>query len=207
MGLWLIWFLICAASPALASEPIDTAFLQGAWPKQRVRTLEIGRYPARWRQQASRADGVFAGLEFEAPCPRQELWSRTTDYADLRDDVPGVLKVEVTPQGPGRWEVTVQMQVLWKTFRLRFEVEEARLAGQDEVRFRLSHPVIGEYRGVCWLRDAAGSGRTAVGLATWLQPARPVPVRLILLVERMALLRGMRNFLESLERTCYTTRP
>lgn len=176
-----------------------------------MRELEVGRYPVRWRQRASRREGVFAGLEFDAPCSRAQLWQQTTDYADFQEKVPGVSRVTVREESPVRRTIDIEMRVLWRTFRLAFEVEEARAADHDEIRFRLAHEVIGEYRGVCWLRDppaAPGAqpdrAHTTVGLATWLKPARPVPMGLILLTERMAFLHGVQNFLESLDRTCYT---
>jgi hypothetical protein len=45
--------------------------------------------------------------------------------------------------------------------------------------------------------DGAPSPRTHVELSTWYQPSRPVPMRLLLLVERMTLLQGTKTFLRA----------
>jgi hypothetical protein len=67
------------------------------------------------------------------------------------------------------------------------------------VRFRLANRQIGEYRGVCLMRP--DGEQTWVELATWLKPAVRVPSGLVLWAERVVLLKGVRSFLESCERS------
>lgn len=191
-----------AASPPLAPEAhrIDTAFLQGPWPRQAVRTLEVGRHEVQWRQRASRQDGIFAGVHFIAPLDRQRIWELTTDYGDVGRMTPGVKAVRYLERTPNRQVIQLDVQVLWKTVQLTFEVEQDP---PTAMRFRLVDERLGEYRGVCWLEELTGGSsgqgdqeRTIVELATWLQPSRPVPMRLLLLVERMAFLRATETFLD-----------
>ena len=188
----------------LSAGTIDTEFLQKPWPKQIIRHLEVGRYEVQWRQRASRRDGVFAGVRFLAPLDRQSVWDKTNDFSELGRMTPGVTAVRFLEQGPTRQVIQLDVKVLWKTLQLTFEVEQDP---PRAIRFRLVNEVLGEYRGVCWLEDpletAAGTesqSKTLVELATWLQPSRPLPMGLILVVERMTFLEGVKSFLEECER-------
>lgn len=186
------------------TERIATAFIQQPWPRQVVRALEVGRYDVTWRQRASRQEGIFAGVRFTAPIGRQRLWDLTTDYADIGRVTPGVKAVRYLERTPDWQVIQLDVQVLWKTLQLTFEIEQDP---PKAMRFRLVDERLGEYRGVCWLEEPAGPGAggqgqdgTVVELATWLKPARPVPMGLILLVERMTFLRATESFLD----TCYS---
>ena len=66
------------------------------------------------------------------------------------------------------------------------------------VKFRLVNKALGEYRGLLRF-ETAGAGETAVELVTWLKPNRPVPIRLLLVVERIAMLQASREFLKRCE--------
>jgi hypothetical protein len=79
--------------------------------------------------------------------------------------------------------------------KLRFEVERDP---PRAIRFRLAHQGLGEYWGLCRFEEDE-ERKTTVELATWVQPARPVPLRLLLVVERMMLLKGVREFLDACE--------
>ena len=203
---WVLWAAIgvlCAASLVCAGT-IDTEFLQQPWPKQRVRELEVGRYEVRWRERANRKDGIFAGVRFTAPLERQRVWDLSNDYTSIGTMTPGVTAVRMLEQTPTRQVIQIDVNVLWKTLQLTFEVEQEP---PRAVRFRLVNRAIGEYRGLCLFEDAqeaASDGGTTshtnVELATWLKPSRPVPTGLLLLVERMALLQGTKEFLYSCER-------
>ena len=102
-----------------------------------------------------------------------------------------------------RQVIQLDVKILWATLQLTFEVEQEP---PERLRFRLTHELVGEYRGVCVFEESAAppgeapQAWTGVELATWLKPARPVPMGLVLLVERMTLLRGVRSFLEACER-------
>jgi hypothetical protein len=186
------------------AERIATHFIQQPWPRQAVRVLEVGRHQVAWRQRASQSEGIFAGVRFTAPLDRQRLWDLTTDYADIGSVTPGVKAVRYLERTPNWQVIQLDVQVLWKTLQLTFEVEHDP---PKAMRFRLVDERLGEYRGVCWLEEPAGPGAgeqgqdgTVVELATWLKPARPVPMGLILLVERMTFLRATESFLD----TCYS---
>ena len=94
--------------------------------------------------------------------------------------------------------IQMDVKVLWKSLTLNFEIEKdpPRL-----LRFRLMNPSVGEYRGLCRYEEhvdpKTGRTMTSVDLATWLDPAKPVPLRILLAVERMAMLQGARKFLEA----------
>ncbi len=179
---------------------IDTAFIEQPWPRQLVRELEVGRYPVRWRQHASHADGLFAGVRFTAPLAQQRVWDLANDYHDIGTMTPGVTSVRFLEQTPTRQVIQVDVKVLWKSLRLTFEVEQVP---PQAVRFRLVNKLLGEYRGVCLFEEQppAANGRpaTAVALSTWLKPARPVPIGLLMTVERVILLKGVREFLATCE--------
>ena len=189
----LVWLFLLPS--ALSAGTIDTEFLQKPWPKQIVRHLEVGRYEVQWRQRASRRDGIFAGVRFLAPLDRQSVWDKTNDFSEIGRMTPGVTAVRFLEQGPTRQVIQLDVKVLWKTLQLTFEVEQDP---PRAIRFRLVNEVLGEYRGVCWLEEGSQAG-TLVELATWLQPSRPVPMGLILVVERMTFLEGVKSFLEECE--------
>jgi len=195
--------LLCPLAVSWLSEAaIDTEFLERPWPNQWVHELEVGRHPVRWRQRASRRDGIFAGVRFDVPLERQTVWGLANDYQDIGQLTPGVTAVRYLEQSETRQVIAVDVKVLWKELTLTFEVERDP---PRAVRFRLVNEVLGEYRGLCVFDESPGpeaggrSDATRVELATWLLPSRPVPMRLLLLVERMVLLTGVREFLESCE--------
>jgi hypothetical protein len=178
---------------------IDTSFLEGSWPKQLVRELEVGRYPVRWRQRASASDGIFAGIRFLAPLPRQVMWEQSTDYSDIGQITPGVTAVRYLEQSEHRQVIQIDAKVLWKTLQMTFEVEQEP---PKAIRFRLTNEALGDYRGLCTFEEtptSTGPGTTAE-LITWLKPSRPVPMGALLLLERMVLLRAVREFLQECER-------
>ena len=203
---WVWWGAIGALCAALSAgaATIDTEFLQQPWPKQRVRDLEVGRYEVRWRERASRKDGIFAGVRFTAPLERQRVWELSNDYTSIGTMTPGVTAVHFLEQTPTRQVIQIDVKVLWKTLRLTFEVEQEP---PQAIRFRLVNQAIGEYRGVCLFEEAqnpaspnGATRHTNVELATWLKPSRPVPMGLLLFVELMTLLQGTKEFLYSCER-------
>ncbi len=189
------WALSAQDRPGQAGGSIDTALLELPWPRQRVRETEVGRYPVQWREKANRREGIFAGVTFSAPLERQAVWDLAADYGDIGAKTPGVTAVRVLEQSDERQVIEVDAKVLWKTFTLRFEVERDP---PQVMRFRLTDARLGEYRGVCRFEQTPDG--TAVELATWLKPARPVPAGLILLVERMTFLQGVKGFLEACDR-------
>lgn len=112
---------------------------------------------------------------------------------------PGVKAVRFLEQSPTREVIQLDVQILWKTLTLTFEVERDP---PEEIRFRLVHEAIGEFRGLCALEGTAGpdaAPRTDVELMTWFRPARPVPLGLLAVVERIALLQGVKGFLKTCE--------
>lgn len=189
IGLWLCW-----STTASWAGSIDTAFLEQPWPRQRVKEYEVWKYPVRWRQAISAEDGIFAGASFVAPSPLERTWELATDYSDLGARTPGVTSVQWLERTPTRQVIQIDMNVLWKSLRLVFEIEQEP---HEAVRFRLRNPIFGEYRGVCLMR--AEGLQTHVELSTWLSPATRVPSGLVLSVERMVMLQGIREFLQACE--------
>lgn len=186
--------LLVLSIPAVQAGSIDTAFLEAPWPKQRVHEYEVDKYMIRWRQKASDEEGIFAGASFVAPSPIERTWTLATDYSDLGTKTPGVEAVRYLENTPERQVIQIDVKVLWKMLTLTFEIERQ---APEAVRFRLLNDWIGEYRGMCLMRPR--DGQTEVEVATWLQPLVRVPKRLILYAERVILLKGIRNFLESCE--------
>ena len=194
---------LIALSASAAAGTIETRTLEQPWPKQRVRELEVGKFPVRWRERASRKDGVLAGARFTAPLARQAVWDLATDYQDVGTQVPGVTAVHFLEESPTRQVIQLDVKVLWKTLQLTFEVERDP---PNALRFRLANQAIGEYLGLCTFEETSGSAASAdskpattVELSTWLKPSRPIPLGLVLLVERMTLLSGAKNFLQDCE--------
>lgn len=188
------FFVFLLMSASVWAGSIDTSFIERPWPKQRARELEVGRYPVRWRYSAGKAQGIFAGVKFEVPQSRQQVWDRANEYRDIGQITPGVTAVRYLEQTDTRKVIQVDVKILWKTFTLTFEVEQEP---PRAVRFRLVNKALGEYRGLCLFEDAPAG--TSMELATWLQPSRPVPVGLLLAVERMTMLLAAREFLESFD--------
>ena len=184
---------VIGASAAFAA--IDTSFIEGPWPKERVRQTEVGRYPVRWRSRIAKGEGIFAGVRFTAPLDVQTIWGMTSDYQDIGTKVPGVKRVRILERSETREVIAIDVQVLWKKLTLTFEVERDPPRAS---RFRLVNELLGEYRGIA-LYTPQERG-TAVELSTWLKTAAPVPAGLLLGVERMALLQGAREFLEDCDR-------
>jgi len=190
-------FILGALSALHAEEPpgqIDTVFLEQPWPKQRVREYEVHTYAVRWRQRASKQEGIFAGAGFTAPARLEDVWALTTDFTDLGTMSPAVERVEIVENTPTRQVVVLTAKVLWKRLRLRFEVEKDP---PRTVRFRLLNPRLGEYRGVCRLQP--DGERTGFEISTWLKTPVPVSPRMILWAERVILLDGIREFLLTCE--------
>ncbi|MBI2885235.1 MAG: SRPBCC family protein [Candidatus Omnitrophica bacterium] len=185
--------LLGLGAPVLAGT-IDTTALEGAWPKQRVRNYEVWRYMVRWRERASSREGIFAGAEFTAPAVPASVWDVSEDYTDLGRMTPGIESVTVLEQSPTRQVVQTDIKVLWKTLRLTFEIEQDP---PRAIRFRLINDAIGEYLGVC--RFSPHEQGTAVEMATWLRPAIKIAPGLILLGQRIVMLRGIRQFLKACE--------
>jgi hypothetical protein len=177
---------------------IDAAGLEEAWPKQRIQELEVGRHAVRWRHKASRAEGIFSGIRFTAPAPVETVWERAADYQGIGPTVPGVRRVRTADQGEGRQVVDIDAKVLWREFTMRFEVEQDP---PNTMRFRLVRPAVGEFQGIARFRPAGSpeAPGTVIELSTWLRPTRAVPIRLLLAVERMAMLHGTKAFLGQFE--------
>ena len=188
------------AGAGLLGAAIDTGFLERPWPKERIRTFEVGRYAARWRQRLSKTEGLFAGVRVATPFPRQRVWELANEYQDLGHMTPGVTAVRYVEQTPTHDVIQIDVKILWKSFTLAFEVDKEPPA---IVRFQLDNPTLGQYRGLCRF-DEAGPG-TEVELATWLKPARPVPLGLLLVVERATMLHGLKEFLRVCERSASLT--
>ena len=188
-----LFVLLCCG--VLSAGPIDTAFLEQPWPKQTVRHFEVGRDEVTWRQRANRREGVFAGVRFLAPLDQQAVWDKTRDFSDIGRMTPGVTAVRFLEDTPTRQVIQLDVKVLWKTLQLTFEVEQDP---PQAIRFRLDNDLLGQYWGLCRLEDAPEG--TAMELATWLKPSRPIPTSVLLLVERKMFLDGVRNFLEECER-------
>ena len=198
---WIAALIVLSSSAAAGT--IDTGALERRWPKERVRETEVGRYPVRWREWASRKDGVRTGVRFLAPLGRQAVWDFATDYKDVGTHVPGVTAVRFLEESPTRQVIQLDIKVLWKILQLTFEVERDP---PNALRFRLANQAIGEYLGLCTFEEASGLATrddskpaTTVELSTWLKPSRPIPLGLVLLVERMTLLPGVKNFLKGCE--------
>lgn len=202
----LVWGLLVLGGVWLPSlgfaGTIETAFLEQPWPRQHVRETEVYKYAVRWRQRVSRTEGLSAGVQFTAPTDRGTTWALATDFTEVGNLTPGVKAVRYLEQTPTRQVIQLDVQVLWITTQMTFEVEQDP---PNAVRFRMVHDLVGEYRGVLLLKDPAGAFRssspanTALEMATWLKPNRPVALGLLATVQRMILLRGVRDFLRTCE--------
>ena len=187
---------LALAVPRLSACTIDTDFIERPWPGQWVHEFEVGRDPVCWRQRAGKREGIFAAVRFEAPLPRQAVWDLANEYQDIGHLTPGVTAVRYLERSETREVIQVDVKVLWKKLTLTFEVEKDP---PRAVRFRLANEALGEYRGVSVFTEE-GADRTGVELATWLSPSRPVPMRLLLLAERMVMLRAAGEFLSQIRR-------
>jgi hypothetical protein len=188
---------VLAIMPAVTvlAGSVDTTLLEQPWPKERLHTTEVGRHEVVWRQSASKQAGIYAGVRFTAPLGRDEVWAMSNEYEDIGAITPGVTAVRYVERSELREVIEVDVKVLWKSLTLRFEVEKEP---PSAVRFQLKNEVLGEYRGLSKFTEA-GSGKTSVDLVTWLKPNRPVPMRLLLIVERIAMLHAAREFLTRCE--------
>ena len=180
---------------------IDTEFIEQTWPKESAREFEVGRYPVRWRQRITKQDGLFAGVRFTAPVPQQTAWTKANAYQDVGKITPGVTAVRYTEKTETRQVIEMDVKILWKTLTMRFEIEQDP---PNAVRFRWVDKGLGEYRGVTTFETLppeapGGPPRTAMTISTWLKPSRPVPMRLLLLVERVTMLQGVKSFLNACE--------
>ncbi len=187
--------IIGVAAATSVSAAIDTHLLEQAWPRQWVHTYEVRKYAVQWRERASATEGIFAGASFTAPTPLEQTWHVANDYQGLGPVTPGVSAVRILEHTATREVIQIDIKILWKTLTLTFEIEQD---SPHATRFSLRHEAIGDYRGVCLLHPQGQ--QTAVELATWFHPAVRVPVRLVLSVERIVMLHGIRDFLGVCER-------
>ena len=186
-----------------ASAAIDSGELSQPWPKQRTHLYEVGRYPVLWRHKSSKQEGLWAGVSFIAPRPRATVWALSNDYSDLGKMTPGVQAVRIRQEGEHRKVIAVDMKVLWKSVTLTFEFEEDP---PNAIRFRWQDRRFGEYVGIATFADVAAksgeaSAQTQVDLSTRFKPYRAAPLRLLLGVERMAMISATRDFLKSCEKS------
>lgn len=217
-----IGLLVAAGIPAHA-ETIETGFIEAEWPKQLVRELEVGRYPIRWRQASSRQGGIFAGVSFAAPLPREQVWDRLTDYEQIGHYIPGVAEIRFVEQATTRKVIVVELDVLLRHFWLTIEIQEVE---PQTIRFRLLNVPLGEFSGIIRFHpsrpviaekvhtnldqgkgvDTQGGVETPMDMSMWVRPVRSVPGGLLLTVARMTLLHGVRSFLTSCESRSNTSR-
>jgi hypothetical protein len=188
----LVFGLAALMAVPLWAGTIDTAFLEQPWPKQRTHETEVGRHAVTWREYASKGEGIFAGVRFNAPLGRGDVWALANEYEDIGSITPGVTAVRYLERTEWREVIEVDVKILWKSLTLKFEVEKEP---PRIVRFRLVNEALGEYRGFSRFEEN-GAGQTAIDLVTWLKPNRSVPVRLLLVVERIAMLQASREFLK-----------
>ncbi len=186
----------------LAWAVIDTEALQQSWPKQHVHDYELGRYNVRWRQKLSKQKGLWAGVSFTVPQPRSVVWGLSNDYSDVGKMTPGVQAVRIRQEGANRKVVQIDMKILWKELTLTFEFEEDP---PDTLRFRWYDNRFGEYIGIAVFTESVAKSekepaQTTVELSTHFESYRPVPLRLLLGVERAAMLSATRDFLKSCEK-------
>jgi hypothetical protein len=189
---FLAALLVFAALSQPASGAIDTNFLEQPWPKQRVHEFEVGRHPVRWRQLAGRERGIFAGAQFTTASPLQTTWDLATEYRDVGAMTPGVTAVTTSTHDDRHQTVDVTVKVLWRVLHLRFEVEQDP---PRAVRFHVVNDLVGDYRGALLLAPSEDGQGTRGEVLTWFQPARPLPQGLVLTVQRMVLLQGVREFM------------
>ena len=154
-------------------------------------------------KNANWSSSHFAGVRFTAPLAQQAVWDLANDYQDVGRITPGVTAVRYLERSETREVIQLDVKVLWKQLTLTFEVEKEP---PRIMRFRLVNEALGEYRGISVFAQeepegGEGAPRTGVEMATWLKPNRPVPMGLLLLVERMAMLQAAREFLETCERS------
>lgn len=180
-----------------ASAPtVDVEALRQPWRNERARVVEVGRHPVRWRHAIRRREGLKAGVRFTAPLPRRDVWTLATDYRAIGRMTPGVSDVQVTPAGPQRQRVAVEVRVLWKQLRMVLDVEHDP---PQQVRFLWRHPQIGALQGLCTF-DASQpleTDATLVECSSWFQPSRQAPLGLLAAVERAALLHAVHQFLSA----------
>ena len=127
------------------AEPVDTSVIEAPWPKQRVHDTEVGRHAVRWRERASKQDGIFAGVTFSAPLDQHAVWDLSNEYQDVGKITPGVTAVRYLERSETHERIAVDMKILWKSVTLVFDVDKDP---PNAVRFRLVNEALGEYRGI-----------------------------------------------------------
>ena len=66
----------------------------------------------RWRQAASKTEGIFAGATFTAPVPQQRAWETATGYTDLGAGTKGVEQVRILEDSPERQVIEIDLKNL-----------------------------------------------------------------------------------------------
>ncbi len=182
------------AGAASAFAAIDTTLLEQPWPRASQRTFEIDKYAVQWRQALPREQGIYAGVRFTAPLGLQATWDLAQDYRGMGQQTPGVDAVRFMDESPTRQLIELDVRVLWRKLTLRFAVERE---APQRLRFALLESPLGAYYGISTFTPTDTG--TVVDLAIYLKPARRVPARLLLAVERLAILGGTRAFLKACE--------
>lgn len=195
ISLLLVAFLGLGFSDVCAEgDRIDTHFIEQPWRSERSHLTEVGRDEVLWRSALTK-EAVFCGVKFEAPAPIDVVWSEMSKYSDLETMSPGVESVKVLVEEENYLELEIRIKVLWRHLVLNFQLEREP---QHYTRFCLMNPELGEYRGVMATQPVDGNPRfTDVALSTWLKPAVPVSMRLLLVAERMVILGSVEKFNET----------
>ncbi len=197
--LMLLLSVCLVVTPAFGS--IQTGDLTHKWVEYSERTYEVRRYDVDWRWRVSSDEKIHTGLSFTLPFPRQLLWNQSLKYSLIGEKTRGVKKIEVLYQDAHREIVQVTLKVLWKTATLKIEFERNE---PREIRFQIDHSKFGHFRGVVEFKEVPRAGdhlqkATEGELTAVFQPAYDLPSGIVLMVQRMVLLRGLRAYFELCE--------
>jgi hypothetical protein len=179
---------------------IDTTELEQPWPTQRMRVTEVGTHAVHWRQWDGKDRGLFGSMEFVVPYPLDVVWEQSTNLDDIVAVSPDIQSMRIVETAGHRTVVEAKVRVLWRVVTMVFEIEETP---QEVVRFRLYHSETGEYVGMTRFTPvtaeqapATDGEHTGMVVSTRFRFARQVPGAVVLPLQRMILLRGMKRFME-----------
>jgi len=191
VGLLVIGTLVLVAGASTEE------LLQRPWPRERRRTLEVGRTAVVWREATRPDHRLFAGADLTVPADLDTAWRSLSDARALGPMTPGVARVDVLEETETHRlvQVTIALRTLLgtRTMQLRYAMDQQP---KEWMAFRLvEHPYVA-YRGR--LDFATSEGGTRLALATELQPRVRIPTWLLRWVERRVVLGGIRAWLRAL---------
>ncbi len=165
------------------------------------REYEVHKYVVTWYAMAPGENKLYSRASYDLPFPRQLIWDEAIKYEQVAKSARGVKRLDVLYEDEHKQVVELAIKVLWTDWVFQFEIERE---APRTMTFRVDHPKLGQCRGYSEFTEkgkvgASEMAQTHVELVMSLEPAVSVPDNMVLMIQKMIVLRGLRSFFELCE--------